>query len=130
MKGFWHKKLIVISHSFLFQRSKLVQSEFQCKVEWLKTWQRNQLALYFFFKLSHSAWKEHSYQEILLCLTEFSVNWMETAISFIIYWNFSMFHKIFLWPQVKRWAIIPYKHDIYKLPDELPEGLRLRILGN
>ena len=32
--------------------------------------------------------------------------------------------------QVKRWAIITYKHDIHELPHELPNDLRLRILGN
>ena len=41
-----------------------------------------------------------------------------------------MFYQIFLSPQVKRCAIITYKHDIYELPYELPNDLRLRILGN
>ena len=41
-----------------------------------------------------------------------------------------MFYKIFLSPQVKEWAIITYKHGIYELSDELPNDLRLRILGN
>ena len=36
-----------------------------------------------------------------------------------------MFYQIFLSPQVKRWAIITYEHDIYKLPHELPNDLRL-----
>ena len=52
------------------------------------------------------------------------------AISFIIFWDFSMFYKIFFSPQVKRWVIITYKHGIYELPHELPNDLRLRILGN
>ena len=33
-------------------------------------------------------------------------------------------------PQVKRCAIITYKHEIYELPHDLPNNLRLRILGN
>ena len=37
-----------------------------------------------------------------------------------------MFYQIFLSPQVKRWAIITYKHGIYELPHELPNYLRLR----
>ena len=37
-----------------------------------------------------------------------------------------MFYQIFFSPQVKWCAIITYKHGIY----ELPNGLRLRILGN
>ena len=41
-----------------------------------------------------------------------------------------MFYQISLSPQVKRCAIITYKHGIYKLPHELRNDLRLRILGN
>ena len=40
-----------------------------------------------------------------------------------------MFYQIFLSPQVKQSAIITYKHDVYELPHELPNDLRLRILG-
>ena len=35
-----------------------------------------------------------------------------------------MFYQIFLSPQVKRYAIITYKHGIYVLPYELPNSLR------
>ena len=41
-----------------------------------------------------------------------------------------MFLQIFLSPQVKRSAIITYKHGIYKLSHELPNKLKLKILGN
>ena len=41
-----------------------------------------------------------------------------------------MFNQIFLSPQVKRWTIITHKDDIYELPHELPNDLRLRKLGN
>ena len=41
-----------------------------------------------------------------------------------------MFYQIFLSPQVKRCMIIMNKHDIYELPHDLPNDLRLRILGN
>ena len=41
-----------------------------------------------------------------------------------------MFYQIFLSPQVKRCAIITYKHGIYDLSHELPNNLRLRILEN
>ena len=37
-----------------------------------------------------------------------------------------MFYQIFLSPQVKRRAIITYKHGIYELPHELPNDLRLK----
>ena len=39
-----------------------------------------------------------------------------------------MFYQLFLSPQVKRWAIITYKHGIYELPHELANHLRLTIL--
>ena len=48
------------------------------------------------------------------------------AIFFIIFWDFLMFHQIFLSPQVKRCAIITYKHGICELPHELTKVLRLR----
>ena len=41
-----------------------------------------------------------------------------------------MFYQIFLSPQVKQCAIITYKHGIYEMAHELPNDLRLRILGN
>ena len=41
-----------------------------------------------------------------------------------------MFYQIFLSAQVKRLAIIAYKHATYELPHELPNDLRLMILGN
>ena len=42
-----------------------------------------------------------------------------------------MFYQILLSPQVKRWAIITYKHGIYELPHELPNDLRfIRRLRN
>ena len=45
------------------------------------------------------------------------------TIIFIIFY-------IILSPKMKRWAIITYKRDIYELPHELPNDLRLRIIGN
>ena len=41
-----------------------------------------------------------------------------------------MFYQVFFSPQVKRCAIIAYKHDIYELRHELPNDLRFRVLGN
>ena len=48
----------------------------------------------------------------------------QPTIGFIIFWDFSMFYQIFLSPQVKRCAIITYKHARYKLPHELPNDLK------
>ena len=41
-----------------------------------------------------------------------------------------MFYQIFLTPQVEQRAIISDKHGIDELPHELPNDLRLSILGN
>ena len=41
-----------------------------------------------------------------------------------------MFYRIFLLPQVKHCAIIADKHGIEEFPDEVPNNLRLRLLGN
>ena len=41
-----------------------------------------------------------------------------------------MFYQFFLSPQVKRCAIITYKHDIYEFPQELPNKKRFKILRN
>ena len=41
-----------------------------------------------------------------------------------------MFDKILLSPQVTRCATITDKNGIYELPQELPNDLRLRMLGN
>ena len=41
-----------------------------------------------------------------------------------------MLCQMFLSPQVKRCAIITYKHGVYELPHALPNGLRLRKLEN
>ena len=77
-----------------------------------------------------SSGMEESYN--LITTTGKAVNFFFslTTISFIIFWDFSMFYQIFLSPQVKRWTIITYKHGIYELPHELPNDLRLRKLEN
>ena len=52
------------------------------------------------------------------------------TINFTIFCDFLMFCQIFFSSQVKRCAIITYEHGIYELPDELPNDLRFRILGD
>ena len=49
--------------------------------------------------------------------------------SFSYFEIFLMFHQIFLSPEVKQSTIVSNKHGIYKLPQELPNDLRLRKLG-
>ena len=41
-----------------------------------------------------------------------------------------MFYQILLSPQVKHSVIISDKYGIFELPHDLPNDLRLRILGN
>ena len=42
-------------------------------------------------------------------------NTLQSTIICKIFWDFFMFYQIFLSPQVKRWAIITYKHGNYNL---------------
>ena len=51
------------------------------------------------------------------------------TIMVIIFRDFLMFGHIFL-SQMKRSVIISNKHGIYELPLELPNDLKLKILGN
>ena len=37
---------------------------------------------------------------------------LQITITLIIFWDFLMFHQVFLSPQVKRDAIITYKHGL------------------
>ena len=48
-----------------------------------------------------------------------------TIINCLIFWGFLMLYQTFHSPQVKRCAIITYKHGIYQLPHELSNELRL-----
>ena len=52
-------------------------------------------------------------------LSKQSIIFLQTAVIVIIFWDFLMFYQIFLSPQVKRCAIITYKHGICKSPHEL-----------
>ena len=47
-----------------------------------------------------------------------------------LFWDFLILYQIYLSPHVKRSVIISNKYGIYELPDQLPNDLRLRILGN
>ena len=66
------------------------------------------------------------------------INFLETKLINIFKMCYNQFHILrlfdvlpnFLSPQVKRCAIITYKHGIYELLHELLNDLRLRILEN
>ena len=53
-----------------------------------------------------------------------------TTIMDIIFWGFFILYQIFFSQQVKQSAVNSNKHGMYKLLHELPNKLRLRILGN
>ena len=59
---------------------------------------------------------------------------LQCQMNYRYYYNHghNIFDKlpIFFLPQVKRSVIISNKHDICKLPHDLPHNLRLKILGN
>ena len=48
----------------------------------------------------------------------------------IIFSDFLILYQIFFSPQVKWGVIISKKHGTYELPHDLPNNLKLRILGN
>ena len=48
----------------------------------------------------------------------------------IMFWDYLIFYQIFLSLKVKRSVIISNKYGIYELPYELPNYLRLRVLGS
>ena len=60
-----------------------------------------------------------------------SLNWnLVPKIISIIFWGFLIFYQIFFSSHKKRCPIITFTHDIYELPHELLNDLRLRNLGN
>ena len=48
----------------------------------------------------------------------------------VTFWDFLIIYQIFFSPHVKQSTIISNKHGMYQLPHELPNDLRLRVLGN
>ena len=54
----------------------------------------------------------------------------KTIILVIIFWNVAMFQYRSYQPQVKRNLISSISNLVYELPHELPNDLRLKILGN
>ena len=48
----------------------------------------------------------------------------------MIFWDFLILYQIVFSPRVKRSMSISNKHCVYDLPHELPNDLRLSILGN
>ena len=54
----------------------------------------------------------------------------EFTIMVTMFRDFLMLDQTFLSPQAKQSVIISDTHGIYELPQELPNDLRLSILGN
>ena len=72
-----------------------------------------------------------SFLHHLLYSITIKIKKIKFTIMVIIFSDFLMFDQIFLSPQVKLVSVITSnKHGIYKLPHELSNDLRHRILGN
>ena len=71
-----------------------------------------------------------SFSIMLFCSLVRNGNIKRSAMIFIIFSDSLMFYQILLSPQVKRSAFVTYKHGKYELSHELPNDLRLRIIGN
>ena len=70
--------------------------------------------------------KQLFYANLVQNIKIISLSWnLVPAIILITFWDFLIFYRIFL----KWYAIVTDKHDIYELRQELPNNLRLIILG-
>ena len=70
------------------------------------------------------------YKRLLFGVVNITDEFTKPTIMVIIFRDILLFEQIFLSPQVKRSVVISNKHDIYELPHELLNNIRLRILGN
>ena len=75
------------------------------------------------FKYLSNFWRTLQQMPLINCEISLQFKW-STIISIIF--ETLIFYQIFPLPQVKRCAIITYKHGTF----ELPNDFRLRILGN
>ena len=109
--NFYQKKFLISSHYLAHSPStSLIKNQILfIKIFYLKS-----------FGIFHESFFLWSFFVILIIST----------IIFIIFWNFLMFYQIFLSTQVKGCTITTCTHDIYKLPHEFPNDLRLSILRN
>ena len=67
-------------------------------------------------------WQKTFIDSVIFIMTSLT-NSSKATIIFIIFWDFLMFYQIFLSSQVKRCAIITYRHGIHELFHELPNDL-------
>ena len=70
------------------------------------------------------------YKRLLFGVVNITDEFTKPTIMVIIFRDILLFEQIFLSPQVKRSVVISNKHDMYELPHELLNNIRLRILGN
>ena len=70
------------------------------------------------------------YKRLLFGVVNITDEFTKPTIMVIIFQDILLFEQIFLSPQVKRSVVISNKHDMYELPHELLNNIRLRILGN
>ena len=95
--------------------------------------------IFLFHAFSYSFWYIVLSLDALSNISCASIPWTFSSMSFysnftiimvILFWVFLMFYQIFLFPQVKQSKIISNKHGIYKMPHEMLNDVKLRILGN
>ena len=116
-----------------YQHAKIIQSI--CSVHQIICESHTIFKVLPFFDHTHSVIIKvnlsfHKFVSACKKSAQFIDSYLRSTTSFIMFWDFLMFYQIFLSSQVKRYAIITYKHGIYELPHELSNDLRLRILGN
>ena len=70
------------------------------------------------------------YKRLLFGVVNITDEFTKPTIMVIKFRDILLFEQIFLSPQVKRSVVISNKHDMYELPHELLNNIRLRILGN
>ena len=99
----------------VFRGCRLIQL---CRIRWWIS--------FFFYIRNNLSWVNLVQK---LKIVSLSWNFVPTII-FIIFRDSLIFCQIFLSPEVKRCAIITYKHGVCELSHELPNHLRLGILGN
>ena len=102
--------------------------EYEIKVQALKDtgWMKPHYLARFFFVLKVSNNRSFCLLIgfVLLNCSKKGAAFCIAAVIFI-FWDFLMFYRIFLSPQVKQCTIITYTHGIYGLPHQLPNYLRL-----
>ena len=113
--------------SFFFSSKKFMLGCLQDKQIFLHDWERKAIQIY--YQHTHYRRQASKHKNIF---EPFFFKTVRKSVSHNHFHNILrllMFYQVLLSPQVKRWAIITYKHGIYELPHKLPNDFRLRKVG-